>query len=282
MKYNQKYNKSKEEIQEAVDKSLSIAQVCRELNIVPKGGNYKTLKQKFKEFEIDISHFTGQGWNVGLKYKNFGRVAKLEDILIEDSKYTNSNSLKKKLIKEGFKEHKCEKCNLSEWMYKPISIELNHINGNNTDNRIGNLEILCPNCHAITDNYRGKNIKSYRTEMLKEQYDSRNDLEKVEKNIKKGRIYTSRNTTHKCLNCENEIRLTQQKYCSRKCYNNFNRSNIPNVPALIKSFEEIGTYLGVGEKYGVSDNAVKKWVVSYGIEKMINLKYNTNKEAPVG
>lgn len=64
----------------------------------------------------------------------------------------------KRLLKEGYKEHKCERCNNIEWINNPILLELHHINGINTDNRIENLQMLCPNCHAQTDNYRGKNI----------------------------------------------------------------------------------------------------------------------------
>lgn len=64
----------------------------------------------------------------------------------------------KKLFNEGLKERKCECCNNTEWMGYPIPLELHHINGVHTDNRIENLQVLCPNCHAQTDNYRGKNI----------------------------------------------------------------------------------------------------------------------------
>ena len=63
-------------------------------------------------------------------------------------------------IKSGIFKHKCYKCNLYEWQSKPIPIELEHINGDHFDNRIENLTILCPNCHALTPTYRGKNIDS--------------------------------------------------------------------------------------------------------------------------
>ena len=53
--------------------------------------------------------------------------------------------------------HKCECCGLTEWLGQPIALELHHINGITTDNRLDNLVILCPNCHAQTDNYRGLN-----------------------------------------------------------------------------------------------------------------------------
>ena len=81
---------------------------------------------------------------------------RLEDILVENSTY-QSNKLRKRLLAEGIKEHRCELCNLREWMGKPIPLELDHINGNNADHRLFNLRIICPNCHAQTDHYRGKN-----------------------------------------------------------------------------------------------------------------------------
>ena len=68
--------------------------------------------------------------------------------------------LKNQLIKIGIKDHKCENCELIEWMGKQIPLELHHVNGNRFDNRIENIQLLCPNCHALTDNYRGKNMSA--------------------------------------------------------------------------------------------------------------------------
>ena len=56
------------------------------------------------------------------------------------------------------KEYRCECCGNTEWMGKPIALELHHVNGIKDDLRVENLQLLCPNCHAFTDNYRGKNI----------------------------------------------------------------------------------------------------------------------------
>lgn len=78
---------------------------------------------------------------------------------MEDSNY-QLYKLLKRLEKAGIKEHICEICGRSEWMGNPIPLELHHKNGNSKDNRLENLQALCPDCHSLTYNYRGKNKKS--------------------------------------------------------------------------------------------------------------------------
>lgn len=146
--------RSKEDYENAVRNSYSIAEVCRKLNIKPIGGNYRTINVAIKKYNLDTSHFTGQGWNVGLKF-NPKPAQPIEEILTENSTY-QAFKLKNRLFKEGWKEQKCECCGNTEWLGYPIPLELHHINGNTTDNRIENLLILCPNCHAQTDTYRGR------------------------------------------------------------------------------------------------------------------------------
>lgn len=157
-----KRSTTKEEYIAAVEESKSIADVCRKLGIAPIGGNYATIKRYIQEYSIDTSHFTGQAHNKGKE-----RRPKIADLmlLLKENSYINSNGLKKRLIRSGYKQHKCEICLLYEWNGKPIPIELDHINGDRTDNRIENLRIICPNCHAQTDTYRGKNKISKRGEI---------------------------------------------------------------------------------------------------------------------
>lgn len=145
---------SEEDFKECIRKSLNFRQALINLKLKPAGGNYKIIKKKIKDLNIDISHFTGKLWLKG-KTHDWSRKTPLVDILVNNSKYGGSGTaLKKKLFKAGLFIKKCYKCNLTKWLNQPISLELEHINGNNSDNRIENLTLLCPNCHAQTDTYR--------------------------------------------------------------------------------------------------------------------------------
>lgn len=145
-----------EQLAEAVASSLSMAEVLRKFNIRAAGGNYDTLRNRIKELGLDTSHFTGKQWLKGRK-NPFVSERSLEEVLVKDSTYVNTHSLRKRLIREGVFEHRCVSCGLNEWLGGPIPLEIDHINGERRDNRLENLRLLCPNCHALTATYRGKN-----------------------------------------------------------------------------------------------------------------------------
>ena len=147
------------ELIDVVSKSKSIRSCLTKLGLVPAGGNYVYIRRKVRDLNLDTSHFTGSRWNVGQK---FGHKKEIHEYLILSEQYVAvipSNDLKKRLLFANLKTHKCEQCHESEWQTQKIPLELHHVNGNRYDNRIDNLQLLCPNCHALTKNYRGKNRK---------------------------------------------------------------------------------------------------------------------------
>ena len=145
---------SKGDVVSAVAENKSIAGVLRQLKLRPVGGNYKTIHHLIEEYGLDTSHFTGQGWNVGLGFKPKRSIDDKEIFTI------NSNYRCSWRLRERYKKTTgiifCEDCGLSTWKNQPIPLEIHHVNGNNTDNRLDNLRLLCPNCHALTNYYRGR------------------------------------------------------------------------------------------------------------------------------
>ena len=81
----------------------------------------------------------------------------LDEILVENSTYRSSAQLRRRLILAGLKCQRCEHCGLDEWMGQELPLSLDHINGDPTDNRLENLRILCPNCHALTETWCARN-----------------------------------------------------------------------------------------------------------------------------
>ena len=150
------YNYSKEELQFMLDNSSSYIDTVRKMRLVGSS-NVETLKRIIKEYNLSIDQMNAnRRIKMSETTKSYShRKTALE--IINDSKVISSHSLKERLIEDGIKERKCENCGLSEWMSKCIPLELHHKDGNHANNNLDNLQILCPNCHAQTDTYKGKN-----------------------------------------------------------------------------------------------------------------------------
>lgn len=175
-----KYNDN--DVFKAIAENYSIAGVLRSLDLIAAGGNYKTINKFIKDKNVNTDHFTGQGHLKG-KSHNWSPKKDLKDILVEGCDY-NSSNLRKRLIQEGYKDEMCESCQGKEWQGHKIPLELDHINGIHTDNRIENIRLICPNCHALTPTYRGKNIRS-RPDNINYCIDCRTEIHKSSKRCSK-------------------------------------------------------------------------------------------------
>lgn len=167
------------------------------------------------------------------------------EIYLNNKKRIKSSRLKTRLIKEHYKEHKCERCGLTEWQGVPIPLELHHKDGNRFNNSLDNLIILCPNCHALTDNYRGKNTKAYKTNNNKK------------KNIKMKKA-------NYCIDCHRIISTgaVRCKSCSSKKREKEKINKCPPREEL-KQLIRIIPFLQIGKKYNVSDNTIRNWCKIY-------------------
>lgn len=131
-----------------IDENKSKAFIAKEL-----GCKQETLNKYLEKMGIEYAgNQSGKG-----QPKRKPKMT-LEDYL-ENSEDIQTNKVRKKILEEGLKPHRCECCGLEEWMGQPIPLELHHKDGNRHHNELENYELLCPNCHAFTDSYRGKNSR---------------------------------------------------------------------------------------------------------------------------
>ena len=141
-------------------------QVCNQAESMNKAAvllkmNYKTLCFHAKRLGCFKPNQAGKG----LKKKPAKQAVLLESILNGTQQTFQTHKLKLRLIKEAAKLHQCESCKLTTWLGKPIPLELHHRDGNKYNNKLENLSLLCPNCHALTENYRAKNIRNLSAQM---------------------------------------------------------------------------------------------------------------------
>lgn len=234
------YRITKEEWQDLINSSSSYSEILSKVKRRDDRGSYSTLRKILSSFsDLDYSKMKENA-------KNKVHTGELSfDEVFKKGTHFGSSLLRNKLIKSGIKTFKkCECCGISEWMGKPITIQLHHKDGDHTNNEIDNIAELCPNCHSQTDSYakpKGNNLNSNLPEIKKEKV--KNYCLNCGKEIWAGSKY--------CLSCENERR--------------WKNSNRPSKEILEKELENFVSYVELGKKYNTSDTNVKNWILSYNL-----------------
>jgi hypothetical protein len=242
-----KLSYTEQQAREAIAGSFSWAESLRKLGLCPTGGAWRILKKYAAIWDISTDHFDPTRAIEG----NLRLPARrLDEVLVENSTYSRKQ-VKRRLFKEGLKETQCEMCGQDEnWHGRRMGMILDHINGVRNDHRLENLRIVCPNCAATLETHCGR----------------------------KNRVPPVKRA---CRRCEKSFfpGRPEQRYCSRECGTRWDRSRLrgrpkPGVrrverPPYEQLLAEIKatSYLAVGRKYGVSDNAVRKWVRFYERER---------------
>ena len=221
-----KYEWDLEQIKSAVKESINFTEVLEKLGVPRQGNNTSTLKNILISNNIDYSHFTGRARVYETTYIQASEY-------LDNSKKIKSSKLKEKLLKENLIENKCALCGIDSWKGKSLTLQLHHIDGNHENNNLENLQLLCPNCHSQTDNYCG--------------------------------TANSNTSKYYCQDCGIEI-TKGSNYCSVcACKHRRKVENRPSKQQLIEDFKGLKSFVKVGKKYGISDNALRKWFSSYDL-----------------
>lgn len=226
---------SKEEFQNLVQTSTSIAEVLRKLQYSACSSAYKSFYAMCTKHNISYKHFA-----LGLSNRrNVCRGSKLSATEYAD-KYLVVNSHKKpdkkKLIEFKFLQHKCYGTNCpitTDWLDRPITLQLDHINGDSSDNRLINLRLLCPNCHSQTSTFAGRN---------------------------QPKVITN------CIDCG--VQITKRSVRCSKCSGkrvNIKRRKFEISKVKLEQLMKTHSLVEIGKMYGVSDNAIRKRGKLYGL-----------------
>lgn len=219
---------------EAIANSTNCKEILQYLGLRFAGGNYSTLKKYAEQYGLQLPEKSTNLDSIRVRVDD-------ADIFVENSAYANRGNIKKRLYAMGVKEE-CAKCGIGpEWDGEPLTLQLDHINGVNNDNRIGNLRILCPNCHTQTETYAGRS-----TDEQKAAAKRKSTLRQAERN----------GLTGFCIDCDAPITGTAKR--CKVCWPSTRyATEYPEVEVLLAELA-VSSFVQVAKGVGVSDNALRK------------------------
>lgn len=247
---------TEDDVRAAVAESPSLTEALRRLGLRPAGGNHRTLRNLIERYDIPTDHFNP---NWVLRGPRSRTAIPLDDVLVENSTYSRWK-LKERLYDAGLRPRRCELCGQSEsWHGRQMSLILDHVNGVATDNRLENLRIVCPNCAATLDTHCGR----------------KNRLDRGPRS---------------CLHCRTEFtpKYESHRYCSQICGTHSKGPRQPRPerrkverPSYEQLMADAGSmsFLAIGRKYGVSDNAVRKWIRWYEYQREVEVWREQERES---
>ena len=213
-----------------IKNSKTLSEVLRYFGMENKGANYLTCKTRINELKLDTSHFLNR-----IQSTIFHKSITKEQFLntLTENSTVKRCEVKKRLIKFNLLEYKCRCCgNIGEWDNKKLSLQLEHKNGISNDNRLINLEFLCPNCHSQTETYAGKNLKKY----------------------------------FFCIKCKNPCKGYSKVNKCMKCIAEEKRIECPISKDELIELIKYQSLSKIANKFGFCSHTIERWCERLGIE----------------